>query len=440
MVVFDFYFYIHEWLRKDSISQSLAGNFRIQTLTGGFTNETVRTSFDPPIRFDTTSPERSVTLESVVLKYAPPYLASDPTQPLSVHRQSIEAKALQMLSGVDPGGYPELVDLIKDFPASVRIPRLLYHDIQKNVLWIEDLGNTYTLSEYLLSDASATLSHSDLDSSPSIHSKLGVHAQSTAEDLGRFLFGLYTTTINPSDPYFGGLTSNDSTLATKTYLANMTADILRAEGISDASILAKRVWRGLIEEPEREPCLGMVDFWPESVLIGKDEDTRCGLVDWEYFGVSSASSELGMFRKYSFNNGKTRQLTIYITVAHLHFHMLNSTSPAIKERITSFSTSMLNSYSSSHPAVPLWAPSANFKRRLLLSHGRELINGIQMYNKKLNKDTKMKVLQAGVRSLRAAGEADDELNLQLIKENNDSGDYDSGRIWQGFKALRFDSD
>ena len=63
-----------------------------------------------------------------------------------------------------------------------------------------------------------------------------------------------------------------------------------------------------------------------------------------------------------------------------------------------------------------------------------------MYNKKLTNDAKMRVLRAGVGSLRAAGGVDDELNLQFIKENNDFDDYDSRRIWQAFRALRFDED
>ena len=119
---------------------------------------------------------------------------------------------------------------------------------------------------------------------------------------------LHRTTTNPSNKviaHFVELARNNSLAK---YLASITADILSAEGIADASILAKCVWRGLIEEPESELCLGMVDFWPASVLIRKDNDTRsrCGLVDWKYFRVSSAPSELGMFRKYSVDN---RELT-----------------------------------------------------------------------------------------------------------------------------------
>ena len=100
---------------------------------------------------------------------------------------------------------------------------------------------------------------------------------------------------------------------------------------------------------------------------------------------------------------------------------------------------MFNSYYYSHNAAGAWIPSANFKRQFLLSHGRELVNGIQIYNEKLDQDAKIKVLRAGIRSLRAAGGDDDELNLDLIKEDHDSDDcHDSRRIWQAFIALRFE--
>jgi len=36
----------------------------------------------------------------------------------------------------------------------------------------------------------------------------------------------------------------------------------------------------------------MVDLWPGNILI--DSDGNVGLVDWEYFGLSSAGSEIGM--------------------------------------------------------------------------------------------------------------------------------------------------
>ena len=289
--LFNFSSYIDEQLRPLETNY-----FHVQSLAGGFTNETVRVSFDPPIQFHPTSRETTtrLTLKSVVLKYAPPYLASDPTQPMSVCRQSIEAKALQVLTG---DAYPELVDLFNDTP-NIRIPKLIYHDIQKNVLWIEDLGDTFTLSEYLLSDTSAD---------PSLCGRLGIHAQKIAQDLGRFLVKLYKATTNPPKELITYLDStNNTSLSTKTYIANITADILRGEGIADADVLAERVRRGLLEDDQGEFCLGMVDFWTESVLIGKengDDDTtnsrscQCGLVDWEYFGVSSAASELGMFRK-----------------------------------------------------------------------------------------------------------------------------------------------
>ena len=78
----------------------------------------------------------------------------------------------------------------------------------------------------------------------------------------------------------------------KLTLASVTKKVLEKAGNMDADGLAERVSKDLKSNRSVEPCLGMVDFWPGNILINSQGD--CALVDWEYFGRSAASSELGM--------------------------------------------------------------------------------------------------------------------------------------------------
>jgi hypothetical protein len=74
-------------------------------------------------------------------------------------------------------------------------------------------------------------------------------------------------------------------------------DITEAEAL----VLSERAGNALCAKAEAEDvCLGMVDFWPGNILVELGEFGRCGLIDWEYFGLTSASSELGMLRKLLF--------------------------------------------------------------------------------------------------------------------------------------------
>jgi thiamine kinase-like enzyme len=72
----------------------------------------------------------------------------------------------------------------------------------------------------------------------------------------------------------------------------VTKKVLATAGIANAELLTERVNQALQSNGTVEPCLGMVDLWPGNILI--DSHCNVGLVDWEYFGLSTASSELGM--------------------------------------------------------------------------------------------------------------------------------------------------
>lgn len=261
MTLFDFSSYISSLL---SLPQD---QINIQVLAGGYTNVTVRATFTPPIHLSQLG--HSQSFGSVVLKYAPPFLATDPTQSLSVKRQVIEADALVLLSGT---AIPAIAAVLEKFP-NLQIPELIHHDKERSVLWITDLGDTLTLFDYLASDPAAQ------------------QIEQIATALGEFLAELFLATRNPSAETLSHV-SPDSSAEAHSLLISAVRKVLTGADMSDAEQLAARVECSLQNGNTVEPCLGMVDFWPGSILI--NAHGNCGLVDWEYFGLSSASGELGM--------------------------------------------------------------------------------------------------------------------------------------------------
>ena len=329
MSIFDFKSYLHRLFPSSSLS--------IQVLTGGLTNHTVRVTFDPPIS-TSLPPQAAYTggpikskhfqnLKTAILKHAPPYVAADPTIPLPVSRQLVEKGALEFLHGEDVK-YPNfnMNTFHSDSELSVvKIPHFLWHDLAIHVLWIEDLGELKTLSEVLL-----------LHCPPSSESEPGIDLDDLAQTLADFVSSLYKST----SPSKGGFSFNRLLAELKSFtdhsslngvadsLADAVRDTLkkyyhnltlsRSKVDSDVNfrleeneieVLSERVRRGLhrkgleIEQEvdSEELCLAMVDFWPESILVGFDKSAShqsrqiCGLVDWEYFGASNPASELGMF-------------------------------------------------------------------------------------------------------------------------------------------------
>lgn len=263
MPTFDFAEYIVSEI--PSLSQSPT----IQLLSGGLVNLTARASFDPPIVF------RGQELRSAILKYAPPYMASDPTQALPTSRQTTEARALNVLSGADPS-FPEASIAAAAFP-EVQIPKVIYHDDSKKVLWISDLGSTRSLSEYLCSDHQ-----------PSLEEVARIATQITG-----FLAQMLRTTapaaVKANESLSG---ASYSSILIGEWLATTAGKIMAQHGIPDAETLASRMLHSEKEKAE-EPCFGMADMWPGNILI--TAAGQSAFVDWELFDVTTAGGSIGLF-------------------------------------------------------------------------------------------------------------------------------------------------
>jgi len=256
------------------------------------------------------------------------------------------------------------------------------------------------LSEVLLRDPSSNLEEQERGSS---------QLQKVAADLGQFVMEMHLATKDPPQHLLDHLSSLFPPADVVEVLTKITRDVLEKNGMADEEVnrLLEKVRIGIEEKDGEGACLGIVDFWYDNTLVSFEAtqgECRCGLIDWEYFGLSNVANELGMFCKShicSFNHHSSH---MHATVAHLHVHILNSSSSsAVKGNIRLFLSTMYRSCAST--AGPDWKPSNIFKRHLLLAHGRELVNGVQFYDADLDDDSKMKILRAGLRSLRAAGDS-----------------------------------
>jgi len=300
MSAFEFESYIRDRL---SVPRTPSDRVDIEVLTGGFTNHTVRVTFEPPILLSLlpgheTSDVAEKPLHTVIVKHAPPYVAAEPTQALPVTRQQIEKRALQILNGEDE----EFIELSQNIRltdsfrrGSVRIPKLIWHDVEKQVLWIEDLRGMKSLAEVLLQESS---SNPDQPSEQERETLL----ERVATDLGQFVMEMYLATKHPPQRLLDHLSSLSPLANIVEMLTGITRNVLEQNGIlgEEVDLFVERVRRGLEEKDEEGACLGMVDFWYENILVSfgaTQGKLRCGLIDWEYFGLSNVANELGMFCK-----------------------------------------------------------------------------------------------------------------------------------------------
>ncbi|KAJ7671006.1 kinase-like domain-containing protein [Mycena rosella] len=339
-------------------------DFKVGILTGGLTNVTVRATFARP-----TSLFKSLPFHSVVLKHAPPYLASDPTQPMSVNRQHIEANALRYLANE-----PEIQTLFAQF-TDLKIPHLIHHDTTSNVLWITDLGVSQTLSKFLST------------SPPPADGTI----REIAVTLGNFFAQFWKITAYPTPETIIAFSRPDDQDDPVYYLASTALRVMLQRGVPDAEILGARIRATMQVKDKLEPCPGMVDFWPGSILIGFDGSR--GLVDWEYFGISTSGAEIGML------------------VAHLDLIILyGSSTQESCEAIRSFISVFLDSAYDTHvPPV-----SSYFKRQAMIAYGREMITAVEFFAEELDEEAQRRVLDAGICSLRAAAESEEEMGTKLV--------------------------
>ena len=252
----------------------------IQILTGGLLNAAVRASFTPPV--DLTRFGHPQSVRSVVLKYAPPYMVSEPWVPLNTIRQDIEARALILLDPNSDSALP-VSSLFTKYP-NVKTPRLIHHDYEERVLIMTDLGSSVVTIDDWLTQEPAPLPED---------------VEHIAKDLGRFLAEFVIATSKPSVELLSHLQlpSNSALIHQYDgYVVNNLKTVL--QGVPDVDVLTKRVKDAAKDSRKTDSCLGMVDIWRKNIVI--DTDKNICLLDWEQFGWSNASCEMSQLGVCSF--------------------------------------------------------------------------------------------------------------------------------------------
>jgi 5-methylthioribose kinase len=209
--------------------------------------------------------------QSVIVKYAPPYIASDPDTPLDPSRLDIEAQCLKTL---EPSG-----SLSPLSSPDVRPPHLLDANRDPHVILMEDLGDVPTLGRWLRTQ--------DSDEVDTIAPLLG-------HRLGTFIGRLHAATHDR--PTYAETFDNRPMQETRLAVQYQgVAEMLDRGGVDDAEALGQRA-QGLGEALLGPgSCLTMGDLWPASVLVQGDE---LRLIDWELAHFGRPLQDLAHWRAH----------------------------------------------------------------------------------------------------------------------------------------------
>ncbi|MEL6633775.1 MAG: phosphotransferase [Bacteroidota bacterium] len=183
---------------------------------------------------------------SVIVKYAPPYIATQPEVALPCERAHFEAQALETLGqGL--------------WENDLTIPTLYDYDNQANILVMQDAGPLPNLREKLMD-----LSFSDADAE-----RIGVQ-------LGSFIGHLHQHTFG--QPSFAERFHNmEIQKVRKGVQYHMPLEVLTNWTHQASAVLAKMDQMGTaILQPGQ--CMIMGDLWPQSILIAPHE---VWVIDWE---------------------------------------------------------------------------------------------------------------------------------------------------------------
>lgn len=191
---------------------------------------------------------------SLIVKYAPPYIAADPDTPLDPSRLVIEARCLDALAS---GG--RLASVSRP---TVRAPRLVDLNEDIPVLLMEDVGDVPSLGDWLRTHPPGSVQ----EAAPALGRRLGAF-------IGRLHATTYGDEASAED--FDNRPMQETRLAVQY---RGVADMLRAAGVDDTEALERRAESLGKDLLGTGRCLTMGDLWPPSVLVVGD---RLRLIDWE---------------------------------------------------------------------------------------------------------------------------------------------------------------
>ncbi|KZT43968.1 hypothetical protein SISSUDRAFT_318903 [Sistotremastrum suecicum HHB10207 ss-3] len=309
--------------------------YSIEKLVGGMINVTVRAtkqSISPstsvPSHDDSEPPSR-FPAQSLVLKYAPPYIAGvGLAMPFSQRRQSIEAAALALFDG--------LLSNLRSY--DITIPTLHIYDEKEHILVIEDLGKVETIEDWL-------------QKSPTLAQCVEVGTR-----LGRFLVNLHMSPLTDPERF----EFPDKNELIKAGIVDTIPDYLNKMDIPDADLVHGIIAKSFAERtsaPART-VFSVGDLWPPSVLLN-ESGSKIGIIDWEFAGLGAPLQDMAQF------------------AAHLHLLLLTA-DPACAEGVRVFLKALHETYgqTSREMKAPWLSPQSveQHIRAAWILHAREMIN------------------------------------------------------------------
>lgn len=205
---------------------------------------------------------------SVIIKHAPPYIASNPGLPLSQDRIKFEAMALQL--------FEKNAELESLASALVRPPELYHFDRKLSVIVMEDLHGFSAIDDITLQESSCK--------------KIG-------RNLGVFIGLLHKKTYGALS--IGEKFNNHLIQQTRFQVqyepTHQYADISEVDSNELKKIEKKTKSLGK-ELMEPGKCLVMGDLWQRSVLVNNELQIR--LIDWEFVHFGRPLQDVAHFASH----------------------------------------------------------------------------------------------------------------------------------------------
>lgn len=260
-----------------------------QTLPGGLMNQVWKVQATP---------------NPVVVKYAPPYIASAPSIDFDASRIIFEARALEAFE--EDGPFSQLSS------TAIRPPRLIARDDEAHALILEDIGEGVDLAVWL----------SHAESSDFLFAFL----------LGQFIGSLHRDSLNKK-AFYAEFDNHSIQQTRQRVQYDAIGSLCEEAELADAAELGKQARDLGIRLLEPGHCLIMGDLWPPSIQV---TPRGIRIIDWEFVHFGNPAQD----------------------IAHLaaHLWMLQHRVPERKKTISGFWEHCIQSYTRATQSVieALW--------------------------------------------------------------------------------------
>ena len=296
---------------------------------------------------------------------------------------------------------PPFTELHERHP-EVYVPRLLYHDEERYILVIEDLGDLQTVDKWI--ESTEELSSTKITS--------------TAVSLGLFLADFHLCSTDGRTNSFKEQFKNEDAMDVVFSAAvEPVFGILQNYDISDAHDLYTYVASEFnnARQDSHDHILCMGDLWTGSILVGEN---KIGVIDWEFATMGTPSQDVGQL-------GSSHAPPKLTLAAHLYNHTLIEGS----EKYELFAKSVVVAYRrrllTGEASWLAGEARREYFRGMWTIFGRELINMVTWGKRCACEEGKCRhstaAVETGAAYIREAKEGCLDLDLDLFLKPQDQG-------------------